>query len=110
MQWKIAWNESREVTSVKRSQIFSQNCVYFWDPLDESLREVFRVLKPGGVIVSGTKFQAISSFDPSVFRNKDREAFMDALREAEFDQVSFSEVRLASGMFLFTARCSLCSF
>ena len=64
-----------------------------------------RVLKPGGVIVSGTKFHAISGFDPSVFRNKDRDVFMDALREAGFDQVSSSEVRLASGRSLF--HCAL---
>jgi hypothetical protein len=29
------------------------------------------IVKPGGVIVSGTKFQAVSGLDPSVFGNKD---------------------------------------
>lgn len=56
-----------------------------------------RVLKPGGVVVSGTKFSSISGFDPAVFRNKDREVFMGALGKAGFEHVSASEVRLASG-------------
>lgn len=73
---------------------------------------------PGGAIVSGTKFQAVSGLTPqclgtrTLHRTGKRSPVpgMDAQREAGFGQVSFSEVRLAPGKFLFTARYSLCTF
>ena len=79
-------------------------------------------MKPGGVIVSGTKFQAVSDLTPQCLGTRTlltvlrtgtgkRLPGMDALRGAGLGQVSFSEARLApAGKFLFTARYSLCSF
>mmetsp|Transcript_51095 Transcript_51095/g.127225 ORF Transcript_51095/g.127225 Transcript_51095/m.127225 type:complete len:277 (+) Transcript_51095:54-884(+) len=78
-------------------KVLSMNCVYFWPSLSDSFREVYRVMKPGGLFATGAKFSNIREFDDEIFRNKDQQAILDALTEAGFVDVHANEVRISTG-------------
>lgn len=75
-------------------KIFGMNVVYFLDPLAVYLKELHRVLKPGGSIVWGCKFKAVPK-DSDVFINVEEEAISNLMKEAGF-KVSSEFVKVSS--------------
>jgi SAM-dependent methyltransferase len=66
-------------------KMFGMNVVYFLDPLGEYLKEIQRVLKPGGVIVFGGKFGAMEDSDiRPPFINTKLEPILEAMKAAGF--------------------------
>ena len=78
---------------------FHVNCFYFWTDLDRGLAECLRVLKPGGVMVTGSKTGAAElvlgrngEFDlDNVFKNTDLDVYLAALDGAGFVDVEAEE-------------------
>ena len=60
------------------------NVVYFLEPLDAYLAEIFRCLKPGGLLLLGVKDVAIGQ-DTSVYVNQDWGDCISAMKRAGFD-------------------------
>lgn len=73
-------------------RVFGMNVIYFLDPLDAYLNEIKRVLKPGGKLVWGGKFQ-VGGVGHHAFKNLDLDKCSAAMREAGFD-VATSSARL----------------
>mmetsp|Transcript_2759 Transcript_2759/g.4006 ORF Transcript_2759/g.4006 Transcript_2759/m.4006 type:complete len:230 (-) Transcript_2759:101-790(-) len=61
-------------------KMFAMNVVYFLDPLDEYTKEICRVLKPGGMVVFGCKFQKVPQ-DSNVFVNVDEDAIVGTMKQ-----------------------------
>ena len=72
--------------------VFGMNVVYFLDPLEAYLREIMRVLKPGGRLLFGCKETRCGN--RAVFRNTSWSACAEAMRAAGFVDVSVGEPRL----------------
>jgi SAM-dependent methyltransferase len=72
------------------------NCYYFWPDLVQGVAECLRVLKPGGVMVTGSKLAAATlilgpngEYDvDNVFRNTDETAYLAALESAGFADIT----------------------
>ena len=78
-------------------KIFGMNVVYFLSPLEDYLREIKRVLKPGGKIVFGCKFGSLPKEGTTQeFLNVNRHVICDALEKEGFD-VSVSKVLVDGG-------------
>ncbi|KAL3794416.1 hypothetical protein HJC23_012953 [Cyclotella cryptica] len=78
-------------------KMFGMNVVYFLSPLEDYLREIKRVLKPGGKIVFGCKFGSLpKEGTTNEFVNVNRDVICDALKKQGFD-VSFSKVLVDGG-------------
>lgn len=76
--------------------IFHLNSIYFWQPLDAALGECWRVLRPGGRMVTGIKPQMLSQVlrlsdvwraeeDEAVFRHREEAPIAEALARAGFE-------------------------
>ena len=76
-------------------KIFGMNVVYFLDPLPEYLKELNRVLKPGGKLVWGCKFGNLPR-DNADFANVSKSAIVDAMQKEEFE-VSTTRVAVDGG-------------
>jgi len=63
--------------------IFGMNVVYFLDPLPEYVEEIHRVLKPGGCIVWGCKFDKVPK-NSEIFVNVEEEKIKSVMKEAGF--------------------------
>lgn len=65
--------------------IFGMNVVYFLSPLEEYLKEMKRVLKPGGTVVFGCKFGSLPEAGTTEeFVNVNRHEICDTMRKAGF--------------------------
>ena len=73
--------------------IFGFNVIYFLDPLEGYLKEIFRILKPGSQVVFGVKAVA-KNFDPSVYVNTNWGACMDGMESIGFVNGQQGEERL----------------
>jgi len=69
-------------------KMFAMNVVYFLDPLADYLAEFHRVLKPGGQLVFGGKFQGVPSSALGAFVNTDPEIIAQKMKEAGFEVTS----------------------
>eukprot|EP00040_Diaphanoeca_grandis_P013566 m.68644 g.68644 ORF g.68644 m.68644 type:complete len:194 (+) comp23979_c1_seq1:1166-1747(+) len=82
-------------------KIVAVNVVYFLNPLPEYLRELLRVLKPGGMVLFGCKFDMVSSSAPP-FINTNQSGVVDAMVSAGFE-VEVVEVDLGGSRFNYQA-------
>ena len=76
------------------------NVVYFLDPLDVYLKEIARILKPGGVVVMAVKpATMLAKIDPkaTVYKNQDYAAIVKAMEAAGFE-ASVGEPNLEGGL------------
>eukprot|EP00123_Amoebidium_parasiticum_P001286 comp12336_c0_seq1/m.7195 comp12336_c0_seq1/g.7195 ORF comp12336_c0_seq1/g.7195 comp12336_c0_seq1/m.7195 type:complete len:222 (-) comp12336_c0_seq1:162-827(-) len=78
---------------------YSLNCVYFWNPIDGALKELYRVLKPGGTLLTFTKFQNLKELDPSIFVNTNFQLVKAGLERCGFVDVQIREVDLGNNQF-----------
>jgi ubiquinone/menaquinone biosynthesis C-methylase UbiE len=79
------------------NKIFGMNVVYFLSPLEQYLKEIKRVLKPGGRVVFGCKFGSLPKVGATVeFVNANRHEICSALRRQGFD-VSTNKVLVDGG-------------
>jgi len=74
-------------------KMFAMNVVYFLDPLPDYLKEIRRVLKPGGEIVWGCKFDKVPK-DSEVFVNVEEAKVVAMMEDAGF-QVSSERIDVA---------------
>ncbi|EKX52923.1 hypothetical protein GUITHDRAFT_101373 [Guillardia theta CCMP2712] len=86
-----------ESNSIDR--IFHMNCCYFWEDVEQALKELLRVLKPGGKMLSAMKYRAIKkgNHDPAIFKNTDPESYLKSLEKVGFVNIESSPVQLQSG-------------
>eukprot|EP00558_Chaetoceros_sp_UNC1202_P010816 CAMPEP_0197242000 /NCGR_PEP_ID=MMETSP1429-20130617/7865_1 /TAXON_ID=49237 /ORGANISM="Chaetoceros sp., Strain UNC1202" /LENGTH=184 /DNA_ID=CAMNT_0042701925 /DNA_START=9 /DNA_END=563 /DNA_ORIENTATION=+ len=73
--------------------IFGFNVIYFLDPLDVYLKEMKRILKPGGTFNFGVKDIA-QTFDKEIYVNTDWSACLEQMKSAGFVEVKQLEKRL----------------
>ena len=71
------------VSDASVDRVLGMNVIYFLDPLDIYLREVHRILKPGGFVVWGCKEPAKQG-DPKVFVNTDWDKCLGSMEAAGF--------------------------
>ena len=65
-------------------KILAVNVVYFLDPLENYLKEIWRVLKPGGRVSWACKFEAVKSMDETIFVNTDQAVIEGAMKKIGF--------------------------
>jgi SAM-dependent methyltransferase len=85
-----------EIASSSVDIIFGMNVIYFLSPLEVYLREMFRVLKPGGRIVFGAKMGAAKFGAPTSFVNTDIASIVAHMTSAGFTAAEAEAPRLAS--------------
>ena len=68
------------------------NVIYFLNPLDLYLKELKRILNKNGTIFIAGKFEAVKTFDDSVFQNKKITGLLKILKK--FFKVSYEFVDL----------------
>ncbi|EKX41511.1 hypothetical protein GUITHDRAFT_141993 [Guillardia theta CCMP2712] len=69
----VVLGDARNLTFLGDEQVdkvFHMNCCYFWDNVEDTLKEILRVMKPGGVMLSGVKFEQLQQWDahPAFFK------------------------------------------
>lgn len=80
--------------------IFAFNVIYFLDPLDRYLKEMYRILKPGGQVMFGVKAVA-KNFDPCVYVNTDWGACLGSMESIGFVSGQQGEERLDGSLAYF---------
>ncbi len=73
--------------------LFAFNVIYFLDPLDAYLKEMLRILKPGGTVNFCVKNVA-KNFDSAVYVNTDWDVCLEKMKEVGFVEVQQAEARL----------------
>ena len=81
------------VASSTVDAIFAMNVVYFLAPLDEYLKEIMRVLKPGGVVIFGYKAGVVNG-NKNHFVNTDITQIVSAMAAAGFADAKQESDRL----------------
>eukprot|EP00123_Amoebidium_parasiticum_P011228 comp20592_c0_seq1/m.26526 comp20592_c0_seq1/g.26526 ORF comp20592_c0_seq1/g.26526 comp20592_c0_seq1/m.26526 type:complete len:225 (-) comp20592_c0_seq1:407-1081(-) len=82
---------------------FHLNCIYFWNPIDGGLKELTRVLRPGGTLLTLTKFQTARGMDPSIFINTTPEKIMEGLKRCGYVDITFKKVDLGNPRYSYQA-------
>mmetsp|Transcript_12591 Transcript_12591/g.15492 ORF Transcript_12591/g.15492 Transcript_12591/m.15492 type:complete len:220 (+) Transcript_12591:242-901(+) len=73
--------------------IFAFNVIYFLDPFEDYLKEMRRILKPGGVLSFGVKDIA-KHMENTIYINTDWNVCLDQMKSAGFVDVKQGEIRL----------------
>mmetsp|Transcript_45863 Transcript_45863/g.143900 ORF Transcript_45863/g.143900 Transcript_45863/m.143900 type:complete len:246 (-) Transcript_45863:921-1658(-) len=97
----VVLGDARNLTFLGDEQVdkvFHMNCCYFWDNVEDTLKEILRVMKPGGVMLSGVKFEQLQQWDahPAFFKMRDEKIFLKALKAVGFKKITVKKVRLGS--------------
>ena len=75
-------------------RIFHCNCYYFWPDVEQVCRELYRVLRPGGYMITTlnlAKIKRATSCGFTKYGKCDPEPYMDALRKTGFEKVEMKE-------------------
>ena len=91
-----------EISDNTVNKLLSINLVYFLNPLNLYLDEIFRILKLGKIGFFACKFDKIQRFDEAVAPNKSEVPVIAALAEAGFEATS-DFVDLGDGNSRYTA-------
>ena len=86
--------ESLPLPSRAFDKVLTVNTVYFWSSLEDGLREIRRVLSPGGRIVIGFTPQVRMdrmNMPKDIFTSRSPNAIADALRNAGFAEVEIHD-------------------
>ena len=83
------------------NSVFHTNCYYFWPSLDQGISEMKRVLKPGGIMLTGLVHDGLKSFSSKGFfkygPNWRPELYIERLKEGGFVDVAMETVTKPSG-------------
>ena len=89
-------NDAKNLKGIIKSssidKILLINVIYFLNPLDLYLKELKRILNKDGTIFIAGKFEAVKTFDDSVFQNKKITSLLKILKK--FFKVSYEFVDL----------------
>ena len=77
--------------------VCAMNVVYFLRPLHVYLEEIARVLRPGGVLVFGTKQAGAKLGRDEHFKNTDNNDILLSMKDAGFHDCEIGETRLPDG-------------
>ncbi|XP_072553587.1 arsenite methyltransferase [Salminus brasiliensis] len=75
-------------------KVFHCNCYYFWPDLKRATKEIHRVLKPGGLMVTTIRLDRVALFaSKKVFPSENwrPEAYMQALESSGFTDIRMEE-------------------
>ena len=83
------------------NSVFHTNCYYFWPSLHQGISEMKRVLKPGGIMLTGLVHDRLKSFSSKGFfkygPNWRPELYIEKLKEGGFVDVAMETVTKPSG-------------
>ena len=77
--------------------VFAFNVIYFLDPLDEYLKEMMRILKPGGTVNFCVKNVA-KNLNAAVYINTDWDVCIAKMKEVGFVEVEEEEAQLEGSL------------
>lgn len=75
--------------------LFHSNVVYFWNDMDQTLKELGRVLKPdSGLMASMTSLTIVGgpAFDRNIFKNTSQQDYVESLQRNGFEVVRMEGV------------------
>ncbi|XP_034065471.1 uncharacterized methyltransferase YdaC isoform X2 [Gymnodraco acuticeps] len=75
-------------------RVFHCNCYYFWPDLKKGATEIHRVMKPGGLMVTGMKLSSVAAFAAKRVmpgENWRPDAYMTALSDSGFTDVRMED-------------------
>ena len=81
-------------------RIYHCNCYYFWPDLAQVAGELYRVLKPGGFMVTTLPLEDVRRAARGGYLDgakSEPEPYMEALREAGFSDVAMEDMTHADG-------------
>ena len=83
------------------NSVFHTNCYYFWPSLEQGISEMKRVLKPGGIMLTGLFYDALLTSTRKGFLkygpNWRPELYIEKLKEGGFVDVAMETVTKPSG-------------
>eukprot|EP00058_Branchiostoma_floridae_P023117 XP_002608607.1 hypothetical protein BRAFLDRAFT_231146 [Branchiostoma floridae] len=78
-------------------RIFHVNCYYFWDDLDQGCKELYRVLSPGGAMITTMNYKLLKlSIEKNLnayAHNYDPDAYMKSLEKTGFTGVRMEHLK-----------------
>ena len=100
---EIRWGSAMELPYEDDlfNSVFHTNCYYFWPSLEQGISEMKRVLKPGGIMLTGLVHDGLKSFSSKGFfkygPNWRPELYIERLKEGGFVDVAMETVTKPSG-------------
>lgn len=82
-------------------RVFHTNCYYFWPNLEQGISELKRVMKPGGLMVTGLEYEKLKNANSKGLLKYgplwEPEAYMEKLTEGGLVNVTMETVTEPSG-------------
>ena len=75
-------------------RVFHCNCYYFWPDVEQVCKELHRVLKPGGFMITSLNLSSLQASDKEGFMKYakwDPKLYMDALKISGFVEVEMKD-------------------